>query len=70
MVQVSGIGAGLMTIKLVCSNCQGNRFAYPLELAEAAIIHCEDCKESVGTVAELREKIISQIASRMDGEAA
>ena len=51
-----------MTIKLTCANCEGNRFAYPLELTETAIIHGEVCHAKIGTVAELREKIISQIA--------
>ncbi len=50
-----------MIPKLTCPDCGNNRFAYPVELTDAAIIHCEDCMARVGTFAEVREKIISQI---------
>ena len=46
---------------LTCAECGGNRFAYPFELTDAALVHCEDCMASVGTVAELTDKIVSQL---------
>lgn len=51
-----------MTIKVACANCDGNRFAYPFEVTNDTVVHCEDCGTPIGTIAEISEKIISQVA--------
>ena len=51
-----------MTIRLTCSNCDGNSFAYPFQLTSEAVVHCEDCGTAAGTIGEISEKIMGQIA--------
>ena len=49
--------------RALCSECGSNRFRYPYELKDDAVITCEDCGREVGTVADLQRKVVEQ-ASR------
>jgi hypothetical protein len=51
-----------MTPKLNCGNCGSDRFAYPFKVTDDSTIDCQDCGATVGTVAELRVRVASQIA--------
>jgi predicted nucleic acid-binding Zn ribbon protein len=51
-----------MTPKLNCGNCGSNRFAYPFRVTDDSTIECEDCGAIVGTFAELRGQVASQLA--------
>lgn len=51
-----------MTPKLACRNCGSDRFAYPFKVTDYSAIKCEDCGATVGTFAELRDQVATQIA--------
>jgi hypothetical protein len=56
---LGGLG---MTPKLNCGNCGSDRFAYPFRVTDDATIECAGCGAVVGTFAELRSHVASQIA--------
>ena len=51
-----------MTVNLSCADCGGNRLAFPFEVKDDAAVHCQDCGARIGTIAEISERIVSQIA--------
>lgn len=53
-----------MRIELNCANCGGNRFDYPLVLTDNAVITCVDCGHEIGTVADLKDKVMQSLAER------
>ena len=57
-----------MRIELNCLMCGGNRFIYPLKLTDQSLIVCDDCGHEVGTVAELQQKVIQELANRSAGQ--
>ena len=57
-----------MRIELNCLMCGGNRFIYPEELTDQSLIICDDCGHEVGTVAELQQKVIQELANRSAGQ--
>jgi hypothetical protein len=50
-----------MRIELSCADCGGNRFDYPLQLTDDAVITCTDCGHEIGTVADLQQMVIEQL---------
>ena len=53
-----------MRIDLTCAECGGNRFDYPLVLEDEASITCADCGHTIGTVADLQQKVLDALAER------
>lgn len=53
-----------MKIELNCLMCGGNRFIYPAKLTDDSLIICDDCGHEVGTLADLQQKVIQELASR------
>jgi hypothetical protein len=58
-----------MKIELNCANCGGNRFNYPVALTHNSMIVCADCDHEIGTVDELQQKVIDQLASHASPKA-
>lgn len=50
-----------MTIELSCASCGGNKFTYPFAVTNDAEVYCEDCGSRIGTIAEVAERVVSQI---------
>ena len=44
-------------LRLACDFCGGDRFAFPGDAEEDALVICEDCGGIVGTVRSLKEQI-------------
>lgn len=53
-----------MQIDLKCANCGGNRFDYPFALKDNSVIKCSECGRSIGTVADIRAKVIKALTER------
>ena len=51
-----------MTTKLACPNCDGSRFACPFEVEGKAVVRCYDCSTQIGTLAEIRERMVEPTA--------
>jgi DNA-directed RNA polymerase subunit RPC12/RpoP len=52
-----------MKIELTCAKCGSNHFNYPLRFTNTSVITCADCGHEVGTVAELQQKVMDELAS-------
>jgi ribosomal protein L34E len=50
-----------MTVNPSCADCGGDRLAYPFEVKDDAPVHCQDCGAQVGTIAEISERIMSEV---------
>jgi len=50
-----------MTPELNCSKCGGNRFRYPRSIHDETPIICEDCGHSVGSFAELKQRMSAAV---------
>ena len=53
-----------MDIELKCSKCGGIRFVYPLRLNDESTIICADCDAEIGTVAQLKQKVVEALAKQ------
>ena len=51
-----------MQLDLVCRECGGNRFDYPLMLNANSVIKCADCGHKVSTVADMQQKVVDAMA--------
>lgn len=51
-----------MKIELSCSKCGSSHFDYPFELTDDAPISCAQCGHGIGTVAELQQKLVRELA--------
>ena len=53
-----------MRIELACAVCGKNRFAFPQDGGDSAIVACEDCGHVVGSMAELKLAVAEAVISR------
>lgn len=50
-----------MKIELSCSKCGKNRFVFPEEGGDEAMVICEECGHKVGTLAQLKERVAEMV---------
>lgn len=53
-----------MRIELNCPTCGNNRFDYPAE--DDQPVCCQFCGDSIGTYAELKDRVADEVAQRLD----
>ena len=53
-----------MRIEMACAECGKNRFNLPDANKDSSPIVCEDCGHIVGTLADLKQKVVDEILSR------
>jgi uncharacterized Zn finger protein len=53
-----------MRIDLNCAECGQNRFTIIKGMDDDAVVHCTDCGRTVGTMAELKERIATEVLKR------
>jgi predicted nucleic acid-binding Zn ribbon protein len=53
-----------MRIELNCAQCCGNRFTIEEDHADAAHVHCAECGHQVGTMAEVKERVATEVMKR------
>ena len=56
-----------MSISLNCSKCDGSRLNLEDGLADDSDVSCTDCGHSIGTLAELKERVAAEVLNRKDG---
>lgn len=52
---------GQMSIELSCRGCGSNRFTLAHAVDDDSDVSCEDCGHHVGTLAELKTAVVSQV---------
>ena len=55
-----------MRIDLACGACGGNRFALGDAQSDEAVVRCEDCSETLGTLAALKERVAALVLGEED----
>lgn len=50
-----------MRIDLTCANCQQNRFNYPPDDDDAAMVTCGDCGFALGSVGALKQAVANAV---------
>lgn len=50
-----------MRIDLDCPKCGKNRFDFPADGNDDAMITCVECGEQIGTLGELKQKVASEV---------
>ncbi len=53
-----------MIPELNCTNCGSNRFSYPRTMNDDTAVTCQDCGQSAGSLAELKERIASAVLKK------
>lgn len=54
-----------MRIDIACSACGRNRFSFPIEEGDEAIVTCDDCGHVIGTLGSMKEKVERAVLDRI-----
>lgn len=57
---------GQLRIELACAECGNNRFSLDDAEHDSSLIYCKDCGHRIGTLAELKDRIASEVLRRAD----
>jgi hypothetical protein len=57
-----------MRIELACAACGENRFDLREDHADDAFVYCAVCGHEIGTLAELKERVATEVLSRSSKE--
>jgi hypothetical protein len=61
------LGGFTMTLQLSCASCGSASIAYPFKLTHEAVLHCDDCGSSIGTIAEMTHRLASEKTALRQG---
>jgi DNA-directed RNA polymerase subunit RPC12/RpoP len=50
-----------MRIELSCAGCGGNNFSLNEAVTNDSLVSCRDCDHEVGTLAEVKERVVDAI---------
>lgn len=53
-----------MRIELTCAICGSNHFSLDEAQEDDALVSCEDCGHLVGTLGQLKERVVEQLLAR------